>query len=59
MVVNGRGGVQPSPFIKIFHDSSTQCQKILSEFGCSPKAAGKVKKEETENDADFINALLS
>lgn len=46
------------PLLKQMTDSQVQIVKLLNEFGLTPKALGKLKNTEEEND-DFLNDLIN
>ena len=58
MIIDRFGTMVKHPLIKVQNDAQIQIVKLLNEFGLSPKAVGKLKQVEDEND-DLLNELMN
>lgn len=58
MITDRFGTMVKHPLIKVQNDAQIQIVKLLNEFGLSPKAVGKLKQVEDEND-DLLNELMN
>lgn len=58
LITNRFGAMEKNPLLRVITDANIQCIKLISEFGLSPKAAGKIKETEAD-DTDIIKDLLN
>lgn len=52
---SARGLIVPNPAIKIQNDALIQINKLVGEFGISPKASAKVKITSEDADEKYTN----
>ena len=60
MITNRFGGLEKHPLLKQITDSNIQCLKLIQEFGLSPKALGKIKDTDSDDEEkDVIRGLIN
>lgn len=60
MITNRFGGLEKHPLLKQITDSNIQCLKLIQEFGLSPKALGKIKDVDSDDEEkDVIRGLIN
>ena len=61
LIKSPRGELKAHPCVKIQHDSQIQLNKMMFEFGLSPKARKEISKpkERSKEDSDIVKFLKS